>query len=102
MIPNIRYIGNYDINAEGKFLWEILCQLRNLGIGRIVTKNEWARKWPKQPSYLKIVQACPSMDRWLLRGKLWADWTFRGINLGLYEFSTDLARSGMSQLLFLF
>ncbi|VDM11011.1 unnamed protein product [Wuchereria bancrofti] len=56
MIPNIRYIGNYDINAEGKFLWEILCQLRNLGIGRIVTKNEWARKWPKQPSYLKIVQ----------------------------------------------
>ncbi|VDO75949.1 unnamed protein product [Onchocerca flexuosa] len=33
------------------------------------------------------------MDRWLLRGKLWADWTYRGINLGLYEFSTDLARS---------
>ncbi|VDK85138.1 unnamed protein product [Litomosoides sigmodontis] len=93
MVPNIRYIGNYDINAEGKFLWEILCQLRNLGIGRIVTKNEWARKWPKQPSYLKIVQACPNMDRWLLRGKLWANWTFRGINLGLYEFASDLARS---------
>ncbi|MCP9260775.1 28S ribosomal protein S34, mitochondrial [Dirofilaria immitis] len=93
MVPNIRYIGNYDINAQGKFLWEILCQLRNLGVGRIVTKNEWARKWPKQPSYLKIVRACPAMDRWLLRGKLWADWTYRGINLGLYEFSTDLARS---------
>uniref|UniRef100_A0A915Q060 CTP synthase n=1 Tax=Setaria digitata TaxID=48799 RepID=A0A915Q060_9BILA len=93
MVPNIRYIGNYDINAEGKFLWEILCQLRNLGVGRIVTKNEWGRKWPKQPSYLKIVRAYPSMDRWLLRGKLWADWTYRGINLGLYEFSTDLARS---------
>lgn len=56
MVSNIRYIGNYDINAEGKFLWEILCQLRNFGVGRIVTKNEWERKWPKQPSYLKIVQ----------------------------------------------
>lgn len=61
MSSNLRYIGNYDINAEGKFLWEILCQLRNLGRGRIVTKNEWIRKWPKQPSYLKIVKVRTEM-----------------------------------------
>ncbi|VDN17832.1 unnamed protein product [Gongylonema pulchrum] len=94
MTKNLRYIGSYDVNAEGKFLWEILCQLRHLGRGRIVTKNEWTRKWPDQPSYLKIVKAQPAMDRWLLRGKLWANWTYRGIDLGMYEFSTDLARSG--------
>ncbi|KHJ86554.1 hypothetical protein OESDEN_13689 [Oesophagostomum dentatum] len=28
MSSAIRFIGNYDVNAEGKFLWEILCQLR--------------------------------------------------------------------------
>ncbi|EPB77958.1 hypothetical protein ANCCEY_02944 [Ancylostoma ceylanicum] len=56
MSSAIRFIGNYDVNAEGKFLWEILCQLRKLGVGRIVTKNEWARKWPTQPSYIKIVR----------------------------------------------
>lgn len=42
------------------------------------------------------------MDRWLLHGRIWADWTYRGINLGLYEFSTDLARSGVSRLFFPF
>lgn len=58
MSTKIKFIGNYDVSAEGKFLWEILCQLRSLGVGRIVTKNEWMRKWPKQPSYLRIVKVC--------------------------------------------
>lgn len=56
MSNKIRFIGNYDVNARGKFLWEILCQLRHLGKGRLLTKNEWARKWPKQPSYLRVVK----------------------------------------------
>ncbi|EYC14273.1 hypothetical protein Y032_0041g444 [Ancylostoma ceylanicum] len=30
MSSAIRFIGNYDVNAEGKFLWEILCQLRKV------------------------------------------------------------------------
>ncbi|KAK6022487.1 hypothetical protein OSTOST_11814, partial [Ostertagia ostertagi] len=97
----IRFIGNYDVNAQGKFLWEILCQLSisvsyiltQLGVGRIVTKNEWARKWPTQPSYIKIVRAQPAMDRWLFGGKVWGEWTYRGRNLGVYEFADDLNRS---------
>ncbi|CAB3402360.1 unnamed protein product [Caenorhabditis bovis] len=89
----IRFVGNHDIAAEGKFLWEILAQLRNFGVGRMVTKNEWGRKWPNQPSYLKIVKAEPAMDRWLFEGKLYAEWVFRGRNLGVYEFSKDLNRS---------
>lgn len=81
------------MNAEGKFLWEILCQLKKFGIGRIVTKNEWGRKWPKQPSYIKVVMARPAMDRWLFGGKIWGEWTFRGRTLGIYEFAHDLNRS---------
>ncbi|VDD93914.1 unnamed protein product [Enterobius vermicularis] len=93
MSKKIRFIGNYDITAEGKFLWELLAQVRNFGVGRIVTKNEWLRKWPKQPSYIRIVKARPMMDRWLQKGTLWGNWTFRGRDLGLYEFSADLNRS---------
>ncbi|KAI6228905.1 CTP synthase [Aphelenchoides fujianensis] len=92
MASTIRYIGNYDVAAEGKILWEILCQLRGLGVGRYVRKTEWDLKWPGQPSYLKIVKARPEMDRWLHRGTLWAEWTFRGRHLGVYRFTHDLNR----------
>lgn len=56
MASTIRYIGNYDVAAEGKILWEILCQLKGLGVGRYVTKTDWDLRWPDQPSYLKIVK----------------------------------------------
>lgn len=35
------------------------------------------------------------MDRWLQMGSVWADWTYRGLKLGLYEFNSDLNRSGL-------
>ncbi|KHN79747.1 hypothetical protein Tcan_16840 [Toxocara canis] len=68
----IKYIGNYDVTAEGKFLWEILCQLRGLGVGRMVTKNEWGRKWPHQPSYLRIVKFMGEVEA--TRLKIMIDW----------------------------
>jgi hypothetical protein len=33
------------------------------------------------------------MDRWLKNGQLWAEWTFRGRNIGVYEFDRNLNRS---------
>ncbi|KAL3091355.1 hypothetical protein niasHS_007148 [Heterodera schachtii] len=90
---SLRFFGFHDSVSEGKFLWEILTQLRGLGVGRCVTKSEWMRRWPDQPSYMRIVKARPTMDRWLQEGSLWADWTFRGKHLGVYEFGTDLNRS---------
>ncbi|GMR41068.1 hypothetical protein PMAYCL1PPCAC_11263 [Pristionchus mayeri] len=89
----IRFVGNYDVNAEGKFMFEILAQLKDFGVGRMLTKSEWSKKWPDQPSYLIIKAVEPEMDRWLSRGKLWADWTYRGKNLGTYMFEHDLNRS---------
>lgn len=52
----LRFIGGHDIVSEGKCLWEILGQLKNFGIGRYVTKNEWLNKWPGQNSFVKILQ----------------------------------------------
>ncbi|GMT17089.1 hypothetical protein PFISCL1PPCAC_8386, partial [Pristionchus fissidentatus] len=89
----MRFVGNYDINAEGKFMFEILAQLKDFGVGRMITKSEWGRKWPDQPSYLIIKAVEPEMDRWLSKGKLWADWTYRGKKLGTYQFEHDLNRS---------
>lgn len=56
MSGTIRYLGNYDVASEGKILWEILCQLKGLGVGRYVTKSDWNQKWSDQPSYLRIVK----------------------------------------------
>lgn len=55
-INNIRFVGHHDFTSQGKFIWEIICQLRNMGTGRYVTKNEWLTKWPNEPSYLKIIK----------------------------------------------
>ncbi|KRY01879.1 28S ribosomal protein S34, mitochondrial [Trichinella pseudospiralis] len=88
----MKFIGNYDILAEGKFLFEILAQLRNFGVERMVTKGEWMRKWPNEPSYCVIRKVEPEMDRWLSRGKVWAEWIFRGKALGIYQFSKELNR----------
>lgn len=92
-MPRLSYIGNYNVLAEGKVLFEILAQLRNFGIGRIVTKNEWLRRWPAQPSYLKIRKVEPKMDRWLSRGKVLAEWVYRGKPLGVYAFEKEVDHS---------
>uniref|UniRef100_A0A0N4ZIJ5 Uncharacterized protein n=1 Tax=Parastrongyloides trichosuri TaxID=131310 RepID=A0A0N4ZIJ5_PARTI len=89
----MRFIGNFDYTSEGKFLFEILCQLRNMGTGRLVTKSEWNKKWPDEASYIKIIKARPEMDPWQQGGSVYGEWTFRGKKLGIYEFSKDLNRS---------
>lgn len=33
------------------------------------------------------------MDRWLSGGTVWAEWTFRGRALGVYEFDKNLNRA---------
>lgn len=63
LMRGLRIIGNYEVNGEGKFLWEILSQLRGFGRGRMVTKDEWRRKFPKQPSYLIIKQVCYTVSK---------------------------------------
>jgi len=92
-MPRLSFIGNYNVLADGKVLFEILTQLKNFGVGRVVTKNEWIRRWPQQPSYCIIRKVEPKMDRWLCRGKVLADWIYRGKPLGVYAFEKELDHS---------
>ncbi|XP_066150319.1 small ribosomal subunit protein mS34 [Euwallacea fornicatus] len=51
-----KYIGRTH-DFKGKSLWEILGNLRNMGVGRIVTRSKFER-YP-EPSYMKILKVEP-------------------------------------------
>lgn len=65
-----KYIGR-TTDFKGKTLWEILGNLKNYGVGRIVTRSRFER-YP-EPSYLKILKVetlsspvQPSVEVWML------------------------------------
>jgi small subunit ribosomal protein S34 len=51
-----KYIGRRT-DFRGKTLWEIVGNLKNFGIGRIVVRSRFERY--QEPSYLKIVKVEP-------------------------------------------
>lgn len=52
-MTNIKFIGK-DSYQEGKTLWEILGNLKNLGVGRLVTRGTHKRY--TEPCFFKIVK----------------------------------------------
>lgn len=49
----IKYIGK-TLDYQGKTLWEIVGNLKNFGVGRMVVRSTF-EKYP-EPSYMKIVK----------------------------------------------
>ncbi|XP_012259413.2 28S ribosomal protein S34, mitochondrial [Athalia rosae] len=72
----VKYIGR-TTNFKGKSLWEILGNLKNHGVGRIIARSMFER-YP-EPSYIKIlkVEALPNDDK--RKVKVIAERTFRGV-----------------------
>ncbi|KFM60816.1 hypothetical protein X975_12086, partial [Stegodyphus mimosarum] len=66
----------------GKYLFEILCNLKNYGVGRVVVKNSYS-KYP-EISYYVIRKVVPMREiigigpDELLYGKVWVDEVYRG------------------------
>ncbi|XP_018574294.1 uncharacterized protein LOC108913255 [Anoplophora glabripennis] len=76
-----KYIGR-TTDFKGKTLWEIVGNLKNFGIGRIITRGMYER-YP-EPSYFKIlkVETLPnpetvSFDN-VRKVRVWVEKTFRG------------------------
>jgi len=92
-MPRFTFIGNYNVLADGKVLFEILTQLKDFGVGRVITKNEWIRRWPNQPSYCIVRKVEPKMDKWLTRGQVMAEWVYRGKPFGVYAFEKEIDHS---------
>ncbi|KAG5890877.1 hypothetical protein JTB14_002820 [Gonioctena quinquepunctata] len=77
-----KYIGR-TTDFKGKTLWEILGNLKNFGVGRIVARSMLER-YP-EPSYIKILKVeplpnpeKPSIDD-VRKVRVWVEKTFRGI-----------------------
>ncbi|KAJ8958160.1 hypothetical protein NQ318_006099 [Aromia moschata] len=76
-----KYIGR-TTDFKGKTLWEIVGNLKNFGVGRIVARNRMER-YP-EPCYMKIlkVETLPNpevvtLDN-LRKVRVWVERTFRG------------------------
>ncbi|XP_023018083.2 mitochondrial ribosomal protein S34 [Leptinotarsa decemlineata] len=77
-----KYIGR-TTDFKGKTLWEILGNLKNFGVGRIIARNMFER-YP-EPSYIKILKVetlpnpeKPSHDD-IRKVRVWVEKTFRGV-----------------------
>ena len=45
----------------GKSLWELLCNLKDFGAGRVVKRTKFNRRYP-EASWYRIISAQPEMD----------------------------------------
>ena len=57
---SIQYIGRKTYN-EGKRLFDILCRLKNFGVGRIVLRNHYLERY-SEPTYFVITKVVPDMS----------------------------------------
>ena len=56
----IQYVGRTTY-CEGKRLYDILCRLKNFGVGRIVVRNHYLERYP-EPTYYVIGKVMPDMS----------------------------------------
>lgn len=54
---SVKLIGR-TTNLYGKTLWEIIGNLRNAGIGRLITRNSYDRY--EEPSFFKVISVEPT------------------------------------------
>jgi small subunit ribosomal protein S34 len=78
----IKYVG-IPIEYKGKTLFEILSNLKNFGVGRILVRSRYER-YP-EPTYYRITRVEPQMDEYNRYGKAWSEQIFRGRNMGEQE-----------------
>lgn len=70
------YIGK-PTKFVGKSVFEILCNLKNFGVGRVIQRNLYKQMYP-EPCYFKITNVAPQMDDELKYGRVWGIEIFRG------------------------
>lgn len=61
-MPTVKVIGRRT-TFRGKSLFEILCNLKNFGKGRVVVRSLFEDRFPDEPSYYVITKAEPEMDK---------------------------------------
>ncbi|XP_074648920.1 small ribosomal subunit protein mS34-like [Tubulanus polymorphus] len=83
MSTPIKYIGRSARDYYGKTLFEILCQLKGFGVGRMVIRESTHFKY-SEPSYYIVKDVVPKMsDNTRRSGYAMMDFTFRGVPMGV-------------------
>jgi len=75
----IKYVGP-KMDWKGRRLFDLICNLKNYGVGRIVVKSEYEKMYPEL-SYYTIVKAEPDMDKYNNYGNVWVKQVFRGYEI---------------------
>ena len=60
LIMRIHYVGR-PTYYKGKRLFDILCRLKNFGVGRIVVRNHYLEQY-SEPTYYVIKEVHPDMS----------------------------------------
>lgn len=81
-MPRIKYIG-FPSKYVGKHLLWLLGNLKDFGVGRVVTRTTFER-YP-EPTYFVITKVLPYMDDANQYGEVWAETVFRGRRLGVMQ-----------------
>ena len=55
------YIGRTH-DLYGKSLWELLCNLKDFGVGRVIKRTKLNRRYP-EASWFRVISAQPEMDQ---------------------------------------
>lgn len=76
-MPRVVYIGKKDV-LVGKRVFEILANLKNFGIGRILQRNFFKHQYPIEPTFYRINAVDPQMDEELSFGRVWVEEVYRG------------------------
>lgn len=74
-MPKVVYIGKQS-TERGKTAFQILANLKNFGIGRMIARNTFD-KYP-EPSFHIIKRVEPQMDEQLAFGTIYCETVFRG------------------------
>lgn len=76
-MPRVIYIGRTS-KHHGKRVYEILSNLKNFGIGRILASKTTLDRYPEALSYCVVKKVAPQMDDDLAFGRIWVEEVFRG------------------------
>ncbi|XP_055611376.1 uncharacterized protein LOC129757981 [Uranotaenia lowii] len=74
-MATVKYIGR-TTDFRGKTLWEIVGNLKNFGVGRVVVRSMMER-YP-EPSFMRIVKVETLPDEEIRKVKVTVEKTFRG------------------------
>lgn len=87
-MPTVHYYGK-KTNFVGKTLFEILANLRNFGLNRMLIKHEELLNNPGQRCYYIVRKVEPIMDEKLQEGAIYAERVYKGAKVPELVFVDD-------------